>query len=81
MAINAWMYVAMYAYIVYLIVVTRTRVFCLICTPEFPKGCTSGQYHDIAPWPVNIYHIPGQHHDVALAQRGTCDLLPRGSPL
>ena len=22
-----------------------------------------------------VYHYPGQHHDVALAQRGTCDLL------
>ena len=26
-----------------------------------------------------IYYLPGQHHDVALAQRGTCDLLPRAS--
>ena len=34
----------------------------------------------ILPWQRgNIYHIPRQHHNVALAQRGTCDLLPRGS--
>ena len=31
-------------------------------------------------WRGNIYHIPGQHHDAAPAQRGTCDPLPRGSP-
>ena len=26
-----------------------------------------------------VNHFPGQHHDVALAQRATCDLLPRTS--
>ena len=22
-----------------------------------------------------VYHLPGQHHDIAMAQRGTCDPL------